>query len=79
MSFSQAPSSSKPIGLLKRGLGGTSSIQCEPTEFLSASFKGDKFHGQAKVSKMAPVNEVTSLSQVDVQQRIGKPTETFSA
>jgi hypothetical protein len=54
---------------LKRGLGGTS-IQ-EP-EFLSASFKGDKFHGQTKVSKLAPVNEVTSLSQVDVQQRIGK-------
>jgi hypothetical protein len=67
------------VGLLKRGLGGISNLgqdnkitigenQATSVGALSASLKGDMFHGKAKVSKPTTM----SFSTAEAQQRIGK-------
>ena len=64
---------SKPIGLLKRGLGGVVGTglnqEINDINVLSTSQRGDHFHGQNKVAKK---NTIHVASITDLQQRMGK-------
>ncbi len=70
---------SKPIGLLKRGLGGLSQDEINMNSMLSTSQRGDQFHGQSKVVKKSASSNVimSGLSVTDIQQRIGKLISLF--
>jgi hypothetical protein len=80
--FNQKPIT---VGLLKRGLGGISSLgqdnkitigenQATSTHSLTASMKGDMFHGKAKVSRPITV----SFSTAEAQQRIGNSARAIN-